>query len=288
MVIVYCSDEKFVQHLLIAIHSLRHHNKNEELVIYILDGGISIDSKKLLSDFSKTEGFELNFIEVDFSLYDGFLVNGHISRATYYRISIPELLPLSCNKVLYLDCDTIVNKNIRELWNRDLEGNAVAAVPEVDNYRNVEMGLGNTKTFNAGVLLLDLSKWRKEGLSKKVLNFIKENPHKIKYHDQDALNFILLNDWLELPIRWNLTSPFISRNHEILDEEMKRQINEPAIIHFSASFKPWHYQLRHPYKYLYTEYLKKSPFRNYRPPDKTIVNVIRKNAALFLIALNLK
>lgn len=288
MVVVYCSDENFVQHLLVSITSLHHHNKCEELIIYILDGGISKTSNALLKHFSEKAGFNLSFIEVDISLYENFLVDGHISRATYYRISIPDLLPVEHDKVLYLDCDIVVNDSIVDLWQHVMGDFAIAAVPEFDNIRNIEMGLGNTKTFNAGVLLLNLKKWRAQDLSSKVLIFIKENSEKIKFHDQDALNAVLVQDWLELPIKWNLTSKFIARRKGIINKELLNQIDQPAIIHFNESFKPWHYQLRHPKKYLYRKFLKKTPFKKYSPPDRTFINVIRKGAALLLISLRLK
>jgi lipopolysaccharide biosynthesis glycosyltransferase len=288
MVVVYCSDENYVQHLFVSVSSLYYYNNSNELLIYILDGGISDKSKAIFKNFSESGGFKIIFVTVDISLFDNFLVDGHISRAAYYRISIPDLLPEEHKRALYLDCDIVLNENIDALWNQNLQGHAIAAVPEFDNQRNIEMGLGNTKTFNSGVLLLDLKKWRTEGIAGKVLDFIKKNPGKIKFHDQDALNAVLVNDWLQLPIKWNLTFKYIAKRNLIQDQELLKQIDKPAIIHFNESFKPWHFQLRHPYKYLYKRFLKKTPFKEYSPPDRNLRNILRKCAAIFLITLHLK
>jgi lipopolysaccharide biosynthesis glycosyltransferase len=287
MTVVFCVDENFVQHLLVALTSLCDHNPTNILEVYIVDGGVTEQSKKLLRGHSTKSGYQLKFIHIDTSLYSDFLVDGHISRATYYRISVPELLPAH-DKAMYLDCDIIINNSIEDLWTIDLGTNALAAAPERTNIRNREMGLGNTKTFNAGVLLLNLKKWREERLTAKVLRYIYENPDKIKFHDQDALNGVLVNDWLELPIKWNLTAPYVSPLEKVRDKEMLEQINNPAIVHFSESFKPWHYQLRHPYKHLYYKYLNNTEFKSYTPPDRTLINVLKKTASLTLIYLHLK
>lgn len=288
MVVVYCSDENYAQHLFVSVTSLYYYNNSNELFIYVLDGGISEKSKTVFNNLAETEGFEIIFVAVDFSLFTNFLVDGHISRAAYYRISISDLLPVEHTRALYLDCDIVINENLNDIWIQDMQGHAIAAVPEYSNARNIEMGLGNTKTFNSGVLLLDLKKWRIEGIASKVLNFIKENPGKIKFHDQDALNAVLVNDWLELPIKWNLTFKYIAKRDCIHDEGLLQQIDKPAIIHFNESFKPWHFQLRHPYKNLYKKFLEQTPFKDYSPPDRNLINLLRKCAAIFLITLHLK
>lgn len=288
MNVAYCSDENYVQHLVVSITSLSHHNNCNELVVHVVDGGISDNSKIVLKGVAEMAGFQIFFVVVDFSLFDNFLVDGHITLATYYRIAIPNLLPINCEKVLYLDCDIIINGNLSDLWLQEINDFAIAAVPEYNNIRNVEMGLGDTKTFNAGVLLLNLKKWREEALSDKIFSFIKENPAKIKFHDQDALNAVFVNHWLELPIKWNLTFKYIAKRNIIQDKVLLKQIDKPAIIHFNESFKPWHFRLRHPYKYLYGKFLKKTPFKEYSPPDRNLINILRKCAAIFLITLHLK
>ncbi|GHA48886.1 general stress protein A [Salinimicrobium marinum] len=289
MVIVYCSDEHFVQHLLVSVVSLVHHQKNPEgLKIYVINGGLSSSSKELLAQFGKEHQLFLEVIEINESLYTDFMISQHASLANYYRISIPDALPSEVTRVLYLDCDILINGDLLPLWSTELTDNAIAAVPEFDNKRNIEMGLGNTRTFNSGVMLMNLEKWRKEGISAKVLDFISSNPDKIRFWDQDALNAVLLKDWIELPVRWNLMVDFIYRKKEIQDTEVLADIDNPAIIHFNQTFKPWHYQLRHPHKHLYRKFIKETPFRNYSPQDRSLTNIIRKTAALFLIVLRLK
>ena len=48
-----------------------------------------------------------------------FIKNTHLSLATYFRILSPDLLPKEITKALYLDSDTLILKNIDELFNSD-------------------------------------------------------------------------------------------------------------------------------------------------------------------------
>jgi lipopolysaccharide biosynthesis glycosyltransferase len=288
MVIVFCLDNNFTQHLFVSLESLIYHTKNtQSLKIYVIDGGINEQSKSDLYNHFLKKRIALNFLHADNSIFSGFIVDRHISTATYYRIAIADILPDVETKVIYLDCDVMVNHDLAELWDFDMHNYSIAAVAEHDNSRNIEMGLGETKTFNCGVLLMNIAKWRKEKIAEKVLNYIREKPEKIKFWDQDALNAVLLKDWIELPLKWNVTTAYFNKLKQLNLLEIK-QVKNPYIIHYNTSIKPWHYISRHPYKKLYYKFLKLTPFKNYQPADKTLLNFIKKVISISLIKLKLK
>ncbi|WP_377919039.1 glycosyltransferase [Bacillus songklensis] len=79
-----------------------------------------------------------------------------------------------------------------------------------------------------------------------VIQYTKDNPAKIDYMDQDALNAILHDKWLELDPKWNYTTECMERLH----------IDNPAIIHFTSAKKPWNSE--HPFKQEYLKYLNSS------------------------------
>jgi lipopolysaccharide biosynthesis glycosyltransferase len=49
-----------------------------------------------------------------------------------------------------------------------------------------------------------------------------------------------------------------------------------TILHFTGMSKPWQYINKHPYKKEYYKYIKKTPWKGYKPEDKTIGNFLRK------------
>jgi len=134
MVIVCSTDDKFVQHCTIMLVSLLSNNKNVE--IYILTEYLTLKSIKILEDEVSQYNGKLHLMNINSSVIDKFPMPkgsnlSHISRATYYRLLIPDILPDSIDKILYLDCDIIVNASIDNLWNVNLEGYAIAAVKQI-------------------------------------------------------------------------------------------------------------------------------------------------------------
>ena len=130
-------------------------------------------------------------------------------------------------------------------------------------HRRQELGLpAGTRYFNAGVLLMNLRKWRDEEIADRVLSFIRLHRARIVFEDQDALNAVLSGEWLELSACWNAQHPFFHPRlkRELLLEEIK----DPAVVHFSAGRKPWHWALEHPFKQDYRRYRQQTPWPMHR------------------------
>lgn len=276
-----------IQHLLVSIHSIIATNRTENLEFYVLNKDITEESKLLVNENLSESAVSVNFINVIQERYANLMVSNQITIEAYFRISLADLLPLNVGRVIYLDCDIIVMGSLKPLWHIELNGFKLAAVAELFNYRNVELGFGkDIKYFNSGVLVIDLSVWRSEQISHQVFDYLEMHPEKIKFHDQDALNAVLVNKWLELPEIYNFTISYMERSRKF--NKLISNYQLPVVIHFNQSFKAWHYQSRHPYKGLYYKYLKKTPFKNFIPKDYNVINVIRKLLVMVLIRLNIK
>ena len=93
--------------------------ENDELEFYILDGGITQDNKsKLLSLRNIREG-AINFVKIDNEMFNDYLnikTHDYIAIPTYYRLKLPTLLP-NVSRVIYLDCDVVVNTSLNDLFN---------------------------------------------------------------------------------------------------------------------------------------------------------------------------
>src|SRR5690606_8004534 len=95
-----------------------NHTSNTILSIYIIDGGISEENKtKILSLNNQKHCIQL--IQIELGKYKNLPETDHLSRATWYRLLIPEALP-NLDKILYLDIDILVLKDLYCLYNHNI------------------------------------------------------------------------------------------------------------------------------------------------------------------------
>ena len=288
-VFVACaSDRNFVTPLTVMLKSLLVNFNNErKIVIYILTNDPKYFCRNKALRSLQTERAHIRFVHVSDESYRNMKITKNIiTLAAYYRLSIPAVLPKELSKVIYLDSDLIVNTNIGELWDLDVEQNHILAVPEQGKnclYVSSPFGLlmykelgidPSSKQFNTGVMLINLDKWREDNISRKVIEFLEQNKEKVRWWDQDGLNAVLAGKWKEIDHRWNLlTQIFYNpswKDGPIKDKKKYEElINHPYIVHFNSPSKPWHWNSKHPYKYLYFYYF------NMVVPRRHLINTIR-------------
>ena len=186
------------------------------------------------------------------------------SIAGLYRLFIPIILPREISRVIYIDADTIVTLDINELWNVNLNGKPLAAVPESQNgieQRNLEIfvpvKIGRVKWtdyFNSGLLFLDLNLLRAHSdkdLFSYCLRFLQQNPS-CTHPDQDALNAVFANQYVQLPLKFNR---FVSRARE---SQFDKQTIKREIYHYITTTLDIH--LDDVYNRLWFSYFIKTPF----------------------------
>ena len=278
MNIVCATDDNFVQHCSIMLTSLLVNNSDVQ--IFVLTEGLKPENEKIIREEVEDKGGKVNFCIVDSSIVEKFPMpdNGsinHISRATYYRLLIPDLLPLDVDKAIYLDCDIIIDGSLEELWKIDLKDNALGVVRQI-GYGFEEERLGypiEYGYFNAGVNLINITYWRQNNVTTLLMKYIADNFDKIKFHDQDTLNAVLHKKCLRLPSQWNMTSAAYmfqiakrgdKRNGVIIEdyalekESAYKYRKNPIVIHYVSKPKPWNKNCVHPLYHLYYDYAKKT------------------------------
>jgi len=259
--IVISPDEKYALHGLTMLNSLMANNRGIRYMIHILDGGISIKNKLKFRLFFFKYRLKYQFYKIDYSIIINAPTHGHISLSAYSRLFLSSILSKEIIHVLYLDCDLVVVNDIDELMNIKIDEYHVAAIEEIisEEMRN-NLELRDSLYFNSGVMLINLKKWREENMESKFLEFINEKPEKIKYWDQDVLNFCLKNKWLRLPYKYNLTHFFFypevypSTYFGMKHDEFEESVKDPIIIHYTSHQKPWIEGCKHPRKDLYFRY----------------------------------
>ena len=249
------------------LSSLILNNFNFKFHIFILCEELSEVFKEKIKLFFKyyKSSLSFEFLYLNDELLDSALVFGHVSRATYYRLLLPKVIPETVETLLYLDVDIILKNDLKALWEFPIENKSHLGIINLGIEDAYKLNLGismKSDYFNAGVILINIPWWRLNNVYEKSLDFIKSHPEKIILWDQDVLNVVLEGKWKELPFEYNA-------QEQIFREDMKSQYPirnfldsyyNPIIIHYTGGghSKPWFKECRHELKNEYIYYYFKS------------------------------
>ncbi len=253
--IAFSSDNNYVEHLGCTIASILKNKKpNDYLHFYILNDGLTRKSKKKIYKLQKIEKCEITFVPVsnnDFKDCPLTKVCPHISIATYYRFILADLFSY-LDKLLYLDCDITVKGSLFPLYNTDIQDYYFAGVKDV-LYDDSAERLNVNKYCNAGVMLINLKRWRDENIQEKLFDYAHKNKDHIVWQDQDVLNVVLQDGIKYVEPIWNAQVG----EYDCCYESGFNQIGQNAIIvHHIGVLKPWKKKSQSPYKNLYIDNLK--------------------------------
>ncbi|RYI00878.1 MAG: hypothetical protein EON48_17440, partial [Acetobacteraceae bacterium] len=194
---------------------------------------------------------------------DALQGEGRLPVLTYARLLIPELLPTT-SRAIYVDPDVLVREDLGALFDTDLAGRAIGAVPDVPQflpprelshprftgtwqaYCEGVLGLPYAPDWlgyvNAGVLLLDLDRLRSLNFSHRTLAWALDMRDRTVWHDQDAINATFCDEITLVDARWNVIPSAIMGPRagqapvlDLIDRQRARQ----AIVHFAGGDKPW-------------------------------------------------
>lgn len=171
-------------------------------------------------------------------------VSSNWPAAIWDRILIPEILPKSVDRVLYLDCDVVVNDSLDDLFTMSLDSKSVAGCLDTQDYdMEVFHRLGYERRLRyicTGVLLMNLKYWRTNNLKSQILEYaVGRN---LKFPDQDAINHVCCNSKIVLSPMYGVLVTYF-RNKKFMKEHYKLLpllLASPQIIHY-AGYQPWNY-----------------------------------------------
>ena len=268
-------------------------NPDVDITFHIItDESVTSKDKKDLEDtichFCNKHVVFYDFDSQIVSSYPNYLKNGP-SLATYYRLFLSVILPASLDKVLYLDGDIIIRDSLQQLWETDLSGFAIAAVPDLnsdvsDAYHRLQYD-PKYGYFNAGVMLINLHYWREHLDTTTICSFIQIYHERILFHDQDVLNYFLRKHKRPLSIRYNFLQDYL-----IIDNFMKYEqivleaLKGLVIIHYASSQKPWHafIQTPHPLYGSFYKYQEQTIWKGYQEDNRTLRSKLKGHIVTLL------
>lgn len=286
MNVLYNCDDNYVRHMAVSMASLFEQNRAaEKLHVYLLGKDICPENRVHLAALAKQYGRQLTilplcqFEESVRELAGETADAGRFTMTAFARLFAAELLPDSVERLLYLDCDTLVTGNLAPLWNTRLCGCAAAMAMEPSIYPEARSncGLSGMDPYcNAGVILMDLTCFRREAVATRSMAYLRQRGGRLPFADQDCLNHVLRGRIRLLPQQYNfltnyryfsyrslaVRAPWFGRRLNASDWERAKR--HPAILHFAGDERPWVSGNWNPYRRLYRRALAKTPWRGAR------------------------
>ena len=287
--VAFCTDERAIQDIGVCMESLFSTNPYPFEIFILHSKSIEKDG---LKEVAKKWKQKLNFIKVNPAPIKKLPLSGFWVEEAYYRLLIPKYLPDYVEKLLYLDTDTLVVKDIRELFQIDLSNHVLSANAGKrkpgDGMEKHEdfLGIKRGTYFGSGIMLLNLRKIREEKLFDKLIAWGIENPTKFTM-DQDLLNKFFSEYYVEFGDEYNC---WMAKGYKSSCDKDKARI-----VHLNGKYKGGSHLNLHPLRKEYLFYLERTPWKgNYEKftmkrwilRNNLLVARIIKNSALGKFILN--
>lgn len=250
-------DENYAFLAEVAMTSVMIHNS--DVTVYLLDNGLSADSKKKMACLSQRYNAHIEFIDcmkiVEKVKSLGFNPQGRYnSYSAYLRLFLVDFLPTNVERILYIDCDVTCENDISELFSMDLNGCVLAAITDLlpilhRKYIGFEE---KDEYFNSGVLLIDVDLWRKRNSTKRIQKLLDSGRNQYPFHDQDLINIVFKNEIFRLEPKYMTVYPVYGFGSAIIEKyyeagtlyedcDYKEAYFHPVLIHHLDNIegRPW-------------------------------------------------
>lgn len=186
--IAYAPDDKYINQTIVSMVSAIDNNKEHEIEFIIIYSKLSDES---INKLKSVQNCKLRLLQVDENIFSALPLAHWVTVQTWFRIKLPDLCQ-DLDRILYLDCDTLILGNLQELFSTDLEHKYLAGVKDVWNVdKHIRrLSMKSNVYINAGMILFNAEYCRQEKFFDKIVDFVIHNPKIIKYSDQDAVNKI--------------------------------------------------------------------------------------------------
>lgn len=262
--ILFSCDTNYAMPMTVCITSIFENNKQNRVDIYIVYSSLSTEQKDILVSLAETYSQKIYLIPVP-DHYFNTAPTLRWTKEAYYRLLINELLPPGLKRIIYIDCDTIVNNSLLDLFNLNFDKYCIYALPEEQNFvHRKRLGINELgEYYQSGVLLFDLDKCREIINYKKTLESINLLGDKLKVVDQDIINLVFDGKIKNLDKKFNnceITNFEKNNFKRLFNIVNKEELEKTIILHYATS-KPWNNLFSGSCEELWYKYLKISPYK---------------------------
>lgn len=277
MNILYTCDNKYIWLMGVSVISMFENNTGlDELNVYLLGENITEENKHVLSEIGEKYNRSISVFDVPKLDIPNSLVSTRWPLSAFTRLYAGELLPSYIDRILYLDCDTVIKGSISELETWDVSGEIFWGIKDcIGKEYKKNIGIGSDGLYvNAGVLLINLKELRKISIKDKLNTYMSQYEKMINYADQDVLNGAFNGAIGVLPPQYDVMTIATTYTYkEIIklrnptnyysEEELKSALANPTLIHYTTNMRtirPWFSNTNHPLAGEFRKYLAMSPW----------------------------
>ena len=234
-------NNRYVYPILISIESLLFNcNKKKSFITYHILCNPDVTENTLFILKSLIYRYPLNLEIIFYNMGNNFMyykIDTKLTQATYYRLLSPIIFDL--NRIIYLDGDTLTFKDISQMYQMELKNNYVYGILDFFTHGIDYLGIKSEKYINAGVIILNLEKIRKDN---KIFDLIKVIESKIILNNQDQtlINYVFYPKIGIIPSKYAIFNHFDESDIKIYLKKLRTQINfseivdalkDPTIVH---------------------------------------------------------
>lgn len=258
--ICYAPDDKYMNQTIVSMTGAAANNPH--ICFVILYSELNDESLFKLEKFKTETLCTIRMIKVDPSEFDNFPMSKWVTKEAWFRVKLPDVCP-DLDRILYLDCDTLVAGDLNELWETDLEGKFLGAVEDVwDVQKHIQrLDLKQPTYFNSGVILFNCKYCRENNFFELIKTYATSTDKKIEFCDQDVLNVVTDGQKVLLNPKYNYLNTwwrnFYCEYEGETEKEYLQAAKNPVIIHYTG-LKPCFKGCAHPLKDLWWKYAEKS------------------------------
>lgn len=247
--VLYCFDSRFWRMAAVSLESLLvSANENTLVNVYCMVAP-DTEGKKEIENIIKSHKSGMNLIWREIKEEENAFQNYEYSRwspVIFYRC-IAHRFFKDIDRLLYLDSDTLICRDLSELFNIDLDGNVLGMVrdlaPVNDKYHPqgifvkefAHKYMNDGPYHNSGVLLLDLHKMTE------FEHLLFDTKIPLYYPDQDLLNAAFAGKIKTLPLKYNLAPGILVPKTFSSEEAHEAMFGGHVILH-CYSVKPYDYE----------------------------------------------
>lgn len=277
MNILIATNTRFMGPTSVMVYSLCRSHRDVEVDIYVAYHDLKEQDierlQRIVSCFGRKK---LHPLDVGGEFASKVSAKGRFSYETYYRILAVNLLPQDMDRILYLDADMLIKKDLTEVYGTpmsetcpfvvcdDIEGHARGSYESTLDRVAIPH---NYKYFNAGFMLMNLQYLKKRDSVGYILDAFYREHNRYPFPDQDVLNHMYYDKvqfvpWAlyDLPAEWwkidtealsrgvirfasypDMNNPAINQEERFVDATSHIRDNA-HIIHYLGILKPWLYR----------------------------------------------
>lgn len=221
MNILVAIDNNIVEELKVMLQSIKINN-DCDLNIYLAYNDLTkknISKLKKYVEKEKLGNITFFYVECNFNIKENLK---HITPTTYIRLFAPFYLDAEIDKILYLDYDIICTGSIIDFYNTDFSNKTIVGCPDFYLYNK------SPNYINAGVLLINLKKYREITNVEVITKYINDNYDDLAYQDQDVINNLFVDEILLADTTYNYQINTVNEEYDYA-----------KLIHYESPEKPW-------------------------------------------------